>query len=451
MSATMTNQLNITATAPIKRWLFLGVFALAGAGIFSILPLLLRSPTFAKILPFEDFFTTALVTHVNLSVLVWMLASACILWELLAQNLKTSLPDGISKASFYAALAGTLLFTIVPFLGDTHPLKNNYVPVLQHPLFFLGLGLFTAGIFLRSVTLLPLLKPLLKKKATPLEWGIYSTLPMMIITYLCFLGSYLYVPPIAELGNQLYYELIFWNGGHVLIYVYTQVLLIAWVLTAIALGYQLPFSDKWLSIILLLNLILVLPLPILYLVTTDISSDLHVTFFTEHMRYGGGIAAILVGLALVIGCMKRKGHQEPHAVHASLFFSFLLFMGGGLIGFMISGHNVTIPAHYHGSIVGISVALMGLIYYLTPQLGLAPIRRKLAATQPYFYGGGQMLHIIGLAWMGGYGALRKTANTVLTADAKIGMVMFIIGGLFAIIGGLLFVIVMVDSWARKGE
>ena len=46
---------------------------------------------------------------------------------------------------------------------------------------------------------------------------------------------------------------------------------------------------------------------------------------------------------------------------------------GGLIGFLISGSNVTIPAHYHGSIVGVTLALMGVCYLLLPKLGY-PLR-----------------------------------------------------------------------------
>ena len=40
-----------------------------------------------------------------------------------------------------------------------------------------------------------------------------------------------------------------------------------------------------------------------------------------------------------------------------------------MIGIFIAGTNVRIPAHYHGCIVGVTLALMGLVYHLLPQLG----------------------------------------------------------------------------------
>jgi hypothetical protein len=68
----------------------------------------------------------------------------------------------------------------------------------------------------------------------------------------------------------------------------------------------------------------------------------------------------------------------------------------------------------------------------------------MAYWQPYLYGGGQMLHIIGLAWTGGYGVQRKTAGVAQGLDrieqiAGMGLMGF--GGLISVIGGLLFLIV----------
>ena len=64
------------------------------------------------------------------------------------------------------------------------------------------------------------------------------------------------------------------------------------------------------------------------------------------------------------------------------------------------------------------------------------------------YGGGQLLHIIGLMWSGGYGVQRKVAGTdqVLQTTAEIaGMGLMGLGGLLAIFGGLLFAVVVIRS------
>ena len=58
------------------RWLVLGLGALIGSGLFSILLVLSRTPGVNSALPMTDFFHVALVVHVDLSVLVWFVAFA---------------------------------------------------------------------------------------------------------------------------------------------------------------------------------------------------------------------------------------------------------------------------------------------------------------------------------------------------------------------------------------
>ena len=43
---------------------------------------------------------------------------------------------------------------------------------------------------------------------------------------------------------------------------------------------------------------------------------------------------------------------------SALIMSLVLFAAGGMIGFAINGANVKIPAHYHGCIVGVTLALI---------------------------------------------------------------------------------------------
>jgi heme/copper-type cytochrome/quinol oxidase subunit 1 len=126
----------------------------------------------------------------------------------------------------------------------------------------------------------------------------------------------------------------------------------------------------------------------------------------------------------------------------------MLFGTGGLIGLGISGSNVTIPAHYHGSIVGVTLALMGLVYHLLPRLGFAHPQGRLATLQPALYGAGQLMHVSGLLWSGGYGVQRKVAGAeqVLHGAEQIAaMGLMGLGGLLAVIGGMLFALVVLRA------
>ena len=97
-------------------------------------------------------------------------------------------------------------------------------------------------------------------------------------------------------------------------------------------------------------------------------------------------------------------------LRAALICSLSLFAGGGVMGFMIRGSNTVIPAHYHGSIVGVTLAYMGVVYLLLPRLGHPLTMPRTAFWQPYVYGIGQVMHVTALALTGGPTAPRKTAG-----------------------------------------
>ena len=72
----------------------------------------------------------------------------------------------------------------------------------------------------------------------------------------------------------------------------------------------------------------------------------------------------------------------------------------------------------------------------------------MARWQPWVYGLGQLMHITGLVWSGGYGVQRKVAGSeqVLRSTSEVaGMGLMGLGGLLAVVGGLLFVIVVLRA------
>jgi cytochrome c oxidase subunit 1 len=85
---------------------------------------------------------------------------------------------------------------------------------------------------------------------------------------------------------------------------------------------------------------------------------------------------------------------------------------------------------------------------MLPRFGYQSVAHsRLAFWQPITYGFGQLLHIGGLAYSGGYGVLRKTAGGFegLSGEVKAALGIMGAGGLIAIIGGILFVVVMVRA------
>lgn len=227
-----------------------------------------------------------------------------------------------------------------------------------------------------------------------------------------------------------------------------------WLVLAQACGAGVRLNPRIVLLIFALALISVFVTPYAY-VAYDVTTVEHRNLHVWAMRLAGGLAIFPVALAVVLALMQQGRRHAAHAAHAAqgplraaLLTSILLFAAGGLIGVTISGNNVKIPAHYHGCIVGVTLALMGWVYQLLPQMGYAAPAGRGAVLQPWLYGGGQFLHIAGLVWSGGYGVQRKVAGAeqVLRSPGEIaGMGLMGLGGALAIAGGLMFVIVVIRA------
>ncbi len=428
-------------------WLWLGLLALSASGVFSLLLVLSRTPYIQDVFPWIDFFHTALVVHVDLSVLVWFLAFGGVLWSLNS----TGRFMGLGWLALGCAALAAVAMVIAPFIGPGNPLMSNYIPVLQTPFFtaaLLGFGVGITLLILRSMTAQALVGQRLQG-AGALRFGLNTAAIASAMAVLAFIWSYLALPEF--LTGKPYYELLFWGGGHMLQFTYTLLMLVAWLWLASTSAVNLPLTPRVVLVLFFLGLVTVFMAPLIYY-AHDITSGEHIRLFTWLMAYGGSLATLPLGLAILYGLLRSpppQGRQTP--LRAALLMSMLLFGIGGVVGFMIQGSNVTIPAHYHGSIVGVTLAFMGMSYDLLPRLGYAYPATRPARLQAYLYAGGQLLHVTGLVWSGGYGVQRKVAGTEQALDGLekiVAMGLMGLGGLIAIIGGLMFLIIVFLAMAK---
>jgi len=430
-----------------RGWLWLGLLALVGSGVFSILLVLARTPGLNQWLPVADFFRVALVVHVDLSVLVWFAAMAGMLWSLTA----TARASRWSWAALALCGGGALSMSLGAFVAPGTPIMANYIPVLEGALFRAGLAVFGVGfalLVLRSLLATPRLGGAIDG-AGALRFGLTASAISAAVALLAFGWSLAVVS--TALAGKAYYEIAFWGGGHALQFVWTLLMLVAWLWLAQACGARVALSPRVAVLMFALALASVFVTPLAYL-AYDVSTVEHRNLHTWAMRFGGGVAIFPVALAVLLSLLPRRAvDAQARPLRAALVSSMLLFAAGGVIGLMIGGNNVKIPAHYHGCIVGVTLALMGLVYHLLPQLGYGAPRGRLAVLQPVLYGAGQLMHIAGLVWSGGYGVQRKVAGAeqVLRSTSEVaGMGLMGAGGLLAIVGGLLFVVVVIGAVRR---
>jgi hypothetical protein len=343
---------------------------------------------------------------------------------------------------------GALMMSLAAFISPGAPVMANYIPVLEGPLFLAGLGVFGVGfalLVLRSLRAAPPLGGAIGGTGA-LRFGLNASAVSAAVALLAFGWSLAVVP--ASLVGKAYYEILFWGGGHALQFAWTLLMLVGWLWLAQACGARIPLSPRVTLLMFALALASVFVTPLAYL-AHDVASVEHRALHTWAMRLGGGLAILPVALAVVLALLPLRAlGAGVRPLRAALVSSIVLFAAGGVIGLLIGGNNVKIPAHYHGCIVGVTLALMGLVYHLLPQLGYGTPQGRLAVMQPYLYGAGQLMHIAGLVWSGGYGVQRKVAGAeqVLRSTAEVaGMGLMGGGGLLAIAGGLLFVVVVIRA------
>ncbi len=342
------------------------------------------------------------------------------------------------------------MIVITPFSGQAHPIINNYIPVLNDHLFLSGLIIVGVGMTIISIRSLVFNKlPDLTTTQGVIKFAILLSVVTLIITLLAQLYSYIELP---KTGNEhSYYEYLFWGSGHTLQFSHTILLLVSWLWLSSAAGNSYPLKNEHYIALFLLCFLPVLITPVIYFSFPVLSPE-HRINFTELMRFGG-LASLPLGILIafkIFNWQSLSPEQKP--LRIAFVSSVVLFASGGVLGFMIKGVNVVIPAHYHGSIVGVTLAFMGMSYLLLPIFGYRAPVGKWANAQPIIYATGQMMHIIGLAWSGGYGVQRKTAGAAQGLDTlarKAGMGLMGLGGLIAIIGGIVFLVIVLRSIYKK--
>ena len=426
-----------------RAWLLLGIAALVGAGLLAILLVLSRTPGIQNVFPLRDFFRAALIVHVDLSVLIWFVAFAGVFWNVAGNRRLIA----VGWLGLWLTALGTALLVVSPFFPDTQPLLNNYIPVLQQPVFFAGLLIAGAGFALTLLRALVSLRPDASTRAATnaMHFGTFMAALAGALAVWAFVISWLTHP---DYEGQALYEAVFWGGGHTLQFQHALLMVVAWFWLATELGVAPQISPRATKLLFALASLPLLAIPVIY-ACWPVGTAKHTAYFARLMELGHPLMLPLM-LAAMFSLPKVWALKSP--AKSAFVASVGLFVAGGILAYMIRGVNVVIPAHYHGSIVGVTLAFMGVAYVLLPRLGFGAVRGGMAEWQPYVYGGGQLMHIVGLAWSGGYGVQRKVAGAeqvLVSLPQKVGMGMMGLGGLIAIIGGVMFVLVCLRAMASR--
>jgi cytochrome c oxidase subunit 1 len=422
-------------------WIEIALLSLSLSGLFALSIVFMRMPFFKDYIDVDKYFKIHLICHVNLSVFIWLTSIGL---SIISYGI-SDFTQQISSSIRNACISGIASIILSCFLLDAYPVINNYIPIIINPYFVAGLGTFTLISFKCAFASLIFL---IKNKIKTLEDFMYLTLSInLCISFIILIQGIFYVyDPDIKTGAIIndYLEKLFFGFGHSMQFFYTQIAIVIWYfLWTRYYGYS-NFIHNTSVISLLVNVIVLLP-SIMFTNDANINSGLYFELFTNHMIIAGGIAPMLFILSLLIYYFYYK--PDKISDHNNLYFislvcSIILFLIGGLMGLLSSFGDVTIPAHYHGSTVSITIASMAFVYSIFHIFLFNFDKLRIASFQIISYTAGQSMHIFGLFMSGGYGVMRKDPKSALIGMQKFYMGIMGLGGLISILSGLLFVIII---------
>ncbi len=404
-------------------WLALACAALGAAAVCAVVLVAARSPGLAQVIPQADLFRPALVQHVVLSTVIWLLACA----GALASAAAARASEGLRWGLFGAAVTGAALIVVSPAAGG-EALLVDYVPMVDNGFFKCGLALFACAVGASALTTVWERRTGLGEPLPERALVVWCCAPL-VAAFVSLLWSAAKLP--ADLPAQAYYQALFWGPGHALQFAHVTYMLIAWLSLARAAGLTCAVRGRLLHAAVALSVVPVLAVPVLQSLYSP-ETDEFARAYTDLMRACGSLAALPAGVVLLWCAWRRRAGASASA--GLLVASVLLFAGGCVIGAFIRGQTALVPAHYHGTVGAVTVAYMGVIAHALQRRGRAGAGAR-SVRWALWHAAGLTLLIAGLAWCGAAGMPRKLAwLSVSRTEDQIAMGLILLGGTAAMVG-----------------
>lgn len=415
-------------------WLWLAALSVLIAGFYGLLIVAARVPALGTLFPGAEFYRVALTLHVNFSQLAWFSCSAGLLWSL------TRAPCPAEKLAVSLCAGGLVAMAVTPFLGPVTPVMSNYLPVLDSPFFLAGLFAFASGLALiagRGLAAWP-------RQVEAMEDAHRLGLALAaMVTLLALALLAVAVLQLRGLSGLAYFEALFWAAGHVWQFALTTLLMQVW-LRLTAEHPPAALTPRRVAAIYVLGvtpLAWAVVVPLLWSPLTGA----YRSAYTELMRYASWPLPFALGLWLT-----WRSRSLADWRGTAIRLSLALFVGGLLLGTMITGQTTLVTAHYHGTIGAVTLALMAELYRRLPAFGLVPAPPEWWRRQLAIYGWGIGLMMLGLAGAGWLGAERKTPGNLgieagLEPAARLVMGL---GGTLALVGIVAFAMLCLRALTR---
>ena len=437
--------------ASARGWFLLAIGSLVLAGLLSLMLVVGRLPFLGWLFTDPLFFKRALVVHVDLAIVVWFQAGTL---AFLGLALGPRLHRGLTAAALALAASGVVGLLVGAVMPGAQPVLSNYVPVIDHPVFFGGLICWFAGagLFLALALATPA-RTDAKALTTAAVIALRASAAANLIALLTFIGAWRTTP---EALPAVYYELVFWGGGHILQAANVATMIALWLHLLHRWTGRAPLSPAAITVLLVALVLpnLVMP-PLAFGGTT---ATAYFSMATQLMRWTIFPVVLVVLTTAAFHVWRNRAGLDWRDYRAlGLAGSATLTVLGFVLGALIRSSSTLVPGHYHCAIGAVTIALMTAAYDFCAAVspaGPAMAQPRRARLQLVLFGVGQVVFGLGFALAGAYGLGRKQYGAeqhVRSVGEYLGLSVMGLGGLIAVAGGIFFLVVMVrrvSAWRR---
>lgn len=400
-------------------YLSLAVASLLLSGVFVVLVAIARTPLVVLVAG-RDYLFSALAGHVVFALDVWLVSFAGLLWVLAAARMNAPL-GRLAAYGLAGAAAGAALMAAVPLAGSGLPIMADYVPIMTHPVYLIGLGAFFGSVAATAIAVLRSIKWL----GAPVE------VQALGLGALAYLAALVVVGIVGIRHGASDYAQLVWGGGHLLQVVNVSALVALWLAaTPSVSGRGRSLIRASLSGLALATAVVVAAFAL------DLAWDAIAVVFWTATGAPAIVTWAVVTYAQIRGISYRSGRPTRPEF---LAYSLLLFGMGGLIALPGMGDDTRVTAHYHGVVGAVTLMLMAEAYRLVGLLKLRLAWPSIARAQAHLYGGGLVALVVGLFLAGEAGAPRKTFEAISRGEATPASALFVLGALATVAGGIAFV------------
>ena len=458
------------------------VFLLLG-GIAALLLALTRWQT-VHLLPVDWFYRILTFHGLNMLIFWILFFEVAILYFACTTPLNARLySKKVAWLSFGLMIVGALMTDYIILKGQADVMMTSYLPLLAHPVFYLGIILMAVGTLIGVFNFFATLYVAKRDKAYTGSMPIvtFGALAAAIIAVVTLLhGAVVMIPTFTySMGwtaepDPIWYRLIWWGLGHQSQQVNVCAMVSVWYLLSHVILGSRPVNEAVCRSAFVLYILFINLASAHHLLVDPAVGATWKIWNTSYAMYLAVLASMVHGFTVPAGveiAMREKGYtsgifgwvtalpwKNPAFSGTALSVVIFGFLGGitgvtlGTQQINIIAHNtLRIPGHFHVTVVGgTTLAFMALAYYVVPLIFQRDfIWRGLARVQPWLFGLGITLLAFGMSFAGSMGVSRRSydidAQGVYGPAAHLWLGVLGVGGVLAFLSLLIFVVLCVGT------